>query len=43
MTEEEIQDKGAKLSMIKERRRFKLEAKEGKVAATELVGALKVL
>jgi hypothetical protein len=42
MTEEEIRDKEAKLSMIEERRRFKLEVKEGKVAATESVGALKV-
>lgn len=41
MTEEEIRNKEAKLSMIEERRRFKLEAKEGKVAATESVGALK--
>lgn len=42
MTEEEIRDKEAKLSMIEERRSFKLEAKTGKVAATELVGARKI-
>ena len=42
MTEEETRDKEAKLSIIEERRRLKIEAKDGKVAVTELVGALRI-
>jgi hypothetical protein len=42
MTEEETRDKEAKLSIIEERKRAKMEKTDGMVAATELISTLKI-